>query len=130
MKEIVYKDNKIAEYSDYCLAFYFNADKEIESHQCRNLEAAKKFLDNIQEFPIGFKEYSISRQDYEDMPCPMMAHTWTDEQMEFLAQTINRSLSQYSFDETSPYYEDDLDDAFWKEMEDCAVSLGMKYYDD
>ena len=59
-----------------------------------------------------------------------MAHTWSDEQMEFLAQRINSAMRQYSFDETSPYYKDDLDDAFWTEMEDCAVGLGMKYYDD
>lgn len=88
----------------------------------------KEFV--INGFLLHGKPAIISRADYENMPDAMMANDWTDEQMQELADDIARELSQYSFDATANYYEEDLDEAFWKEMENCAVRRGMKYYED
>lgn len=88
----------------------------------------KEFV--LHAFMLHGKLATISRADYENMPSAMMAKDWTDEQMQELADDITRELSQYSFDVTSNYYEEDLEEAFWKEMENCAVRLGMKYYED
>ena len=82
------------------------------------------------EFSIGFKGFTICRGDYESMPCPMDTSGFDDETMRELARCIGLELKQYSFDEQSPYYEEDVEDAFWKEMEDCAVEMGMPYYED
>jgi hypothetical protein len=82
------------------------------------------------EFKVGFKDYTISRSDYEDMPCPMNTDGFDDEKMKTLAENIGAELQQYNFDEQSQYYKDEVDDAFWREMENCAVKMGMTYYED
>lgn len=87
------------------------------------------------EFVVPYKNfvgenYTICRIDYESMPIPMKADAFTDAQMAMLAETIANELQQYVFDKECPYYEDELDDAFWKEMETCAVKAGMAYYED
>lgn len=73
---------------------------------------------------------SINREMYETMPMPLAAHKFSDEQMQTLAENIASELCIYNFDIESPYYEDEVDDAFWKEAELCAVHMGMQYYDD
>lgn len=88
----------------------------------------KEFV--INGFVLNGKPATISRADYENMPCAMMAKDWTDEQMEMLAKGIAAELAQYSFDVESDYYEDECSNAFWKEMENVAVRLGMTYYED
>ena len=80
----------------------------------------------------------ITRNDYESMPCPMYAREFTDEQMQELAnQTANILSAQYGYNEyeISCLKEDsqemeDFEDAFWREMEECAVAMGMRYYED
>ena len=87
----------------------------------------------------------VSRGDYESMPCPMYAGEFDDDQMQDLAETIYLALHNgygYGLDvdnyfsnsnlmmETNPYLYEDIDDAFWKEMEDIAVAMGMRYYED
>ena len=74
-------------------------------------------------------DFTLTRSDYENLPCPMIAFTWSDYEMEKLAHNIANELSQYSYDETQDLREQ-KDDAFWKEMEDVAVQMGMKYYED
>jgi hypothetical protein len=86
---------------------------------------------------------SVCRGDYESMPCPMYTAEITDEQMQWLINTIYDVLvSQYYFDEedVKKYIKgeiedyrlgEDIDTAFWKEMEDIAVvDLKMLYYED
>lgn len=90
----------------------------------------EKIEDQTKEFATGFKNYTISRIDYESMPCPMDTKNFDDEKMQELANRIGNELKQWNFDEDSPYYKDDVDDAFWKEMEDCAVEMNMPYYED
>lgn len=82
------------------------------------------------EFSTNFQNFTITRGDYESMPCPMNTSKFDDDKMQKLADLIGEELKQYRFDEQSPYYKDDVDDAFWKEMEDCAVEMGMTYYED
>lgn len=88
----------------------------------------KEFI--VPGFNLHGEHATISRADYENMPCSMAARDWTDEQMLALADAIAQELKNYSFDVTSNYYEEDLEEAFWKEMEDCAVRMGMQYYED
>jgi hypothetical protein len=76
------------------------------------------------EFKVN-DHFSITRSDYEDMPCAMMAWNWTDEQMQKLASNIAVELCEY--DEND---EEGMDDDFWKTMENVAVRIGMAYYED
>lgn len=80
----------------------------------------------------------ITREDYESMPCAMYAMEFTDDQMQELVNRVADVLSsQYGYTE----YEiscleegsqelEDYYDAFWREMEECAVAMGMRYYED
>ena len=86
---------------------------------------------------------SVCRGDYESMPCPMYTAEITDEQMQWLIDTIYDVLvSQYYFDEEDVQkyikgelgdyrLQEDIDEAFWVEMETIAVKkLEMPYYED
>ena len=87
---------------------------------------------------------SVCRGDYESMPCPMYTAEITDVQMQWLINAIYDMLvSQYYFDEQDVQkyingelednfeLKDDIDTAFWKEMEEIAVvDLDMPYYED
>ena len=87
---------------------------------------------------------SVCRGDYESMPCPMYTAEITDDQMQWLINTIYDVLvSQYYFDEQDIQkyingelednfeLKDDIDTAFWNEMEEIAVKdLDMPYYED
>ena len=90
----------------------------------------EKNIDYNKEFNTGFQEYTIARGDYESMPCPMKTSDFDDEKMQKLADIIGAQMKLYNFDEESPDYEDDVEDAFWREMEECAVAMGMTYYED
>ena len=82
------------------------------------------------EFKVN-DEFSISRGDYESMPCPMLAWNWTDEKMQELANRVAKELTLYNFgDSDCADRKEQIEDAFWKEMENVAVSMGMEYYED
>lgn len=83
----------------------------------------------------------VSRMDYESLPCPMYAMEFDDNKMQRLADLIYNSLSvNYRIEDSrlKNYFsgnrieveDEDIDDAFWREMEECAVYLGMRYYED
>lgn len=76
------------------------------------------------EFKVN-EHFAITRGDYENMPCPMLAWTWSDERMKELAERISQSLVRW--DENDP---EGMEDDFWKTMENEAVSMGMEYYED
>ena len=82
----------------------------------------------------------VSRGDYESMYCPMYAGEFDDEKMTELARLIyqmlnsnygytDRELEKY-FNDPSANIDEDLDMAFWREMEEIAVQMGMRYYED
>lgn len=82
----------------------------------------------------------VSRGDYENMPAPMYAGEFDDEKMTELARLIYQMLNTnygYTDKELEKYFNDmsanvneDLDIAFWREMEEIAVQMGMRYYED
>lgn len=83
----------------------------------------------------------VSRGDYEGLPATMCAVEFDDNKMQRLADLIYNSLSvNYRIEESrlKNYFsgnrieveDEDIDDAFWREMEECAVYLGMRYYED
>jgi len=76
------------------------------------------------EFKVN-EHFSIRRCDYEDMPDPMLAWNWSDEKMQELAELTSKNLCRY--DKTDP---EGMEDDFWKTMEEAAVYMGMKYYED
>lgn len=80
----------------------------------------------------------ITREDYESMPCAMYAMEFTDDQMQELVNRVADVLSsQYGYNEyeISCLEEDSQElehyyDAFWREMENIALDMGMRYYED
>lgn len=80
----------------------------------------------------------VSRGDYESMPIPMYAGEFSDKQMKKLAKLIYETIYQssgYPHHTINSYLkgeiEDDyLNEFFWREMEEIAVQMGMRYYED
>ena len=81
----------------------------------------------------------VSRGDYEGMSLPMYAGEFDDDKMTELAEKIylcltneygytDRELEKY-FNDMSANVDEDLDMAFWREMENIAVNMGMRYYE-
>lgn len=98
------------------------------------------FLDTqfaINSVPEDKPWHTVTRGDYESLPIPLCAWRWTDEQMKALADAIAMSFDYEHY--YTELIEDgtDAETAFecannewWKAMEDCAIELGMRYYDD
>ena len=82
----------------------------------------------------------VSRGDYESMPSPMYAGEFDDDEMTELAENIYLCLTNeydYTDKDLEKYFNDktaeidyDLDMAFWREMENIAIEMGMRYYED
>jgi hypothetical protein len=87
----------------------------------------------------------ISREHYESLPCAMYAYEFDDVEMQIIADTIYSTLvCDYGYGADAEEYfrnpnllgrlnhilYDDIDDAFWREMEEIAVNMGMRYYAD
>ena len=81
---------------------------------------------------------TITREDYESLPCAMYATEFTDKQMQILVENIACVMGGcygYTEYEISCLKEDtqEMEDyyhAFLREMEKCAIVMGMRYYDD
>lgn len=76
------------------------------------------------EFKVNDR-FTITRGDYEGLPCAMVAYGWTDGQMENLAKEIGKELEGYKV-----LNSEDYDEKFWAAMENVAVRKGMQYYED
>jgi hypothetical protein len=82
----------------------------------------------------------VSRGDYESMPCPMYAGEFDNDKMAELAEKIYLCLTnqyRYTDKDLEKYFNDqtakidyDLDMVFWREMENIAIEMGMRYYED
>lgn len=82
----------------------------------------------------------VSRGDYESMPSPMYAGEFDDEKMQNLAEEIYQSMRYeygYSEDELHDFFtnpdaceDEKMSGHFWIEMENIAVNMGMRYYED
>ena len=130
-----FEDEVIKDFIGFDFWKYDSKDEADEAEQDEEDEDEEDEVDSedkamTKEFATGFKDYTISRIDYESMPCPMDTKDFDDEKMQELANRIGEELNQRNFDEESPYYDDVLADAFWSEMERCAVEMNMPYYED
>lgn len=87
----------------------------------------------------------VSRGDYEGMSLPMYAGEFDDAEMQIIADTIYSTLvCDYGYGvDAEEYFRnpnhlrevnntlyEDIDDAFWREMENIAIEMGMRYYED
>lgn len=145
--------NKRGEYEDVVVnTISLNSNDKIKLNDCfkwecvielHKIQIAKLLMEKYKKYNFINSEFSkngivITRGDYESLPCPLCAKEFTDEQMNTLADNIANILSsQYGYNEyeISCLKEDsqELEDyynAFWKEMEECAVAMGMRYYED
>jgi hypothetical protein len=82
------------------------------------------------QFPIyTAKKHSITRGDYEGLPCAMKAWDWSDKQMAELADNIASMFGYDSYPEDENEREE-LESDFWSVMENEAIKMGMTYYED
>lgn len=96
-----------------------------------------------------FKGVTLTRQDYESMPCAMFATELNDEEMQKIAKETYEWLISIGWEEAqvSKYLEDRtkslegmkteeiieadaIEADFWKYMEKVAIENGMRYYED
>lgn len=102
-----------------------------------------KCYERYEEYDVYFQCLGlniVSRGDYEGMSSPMYAGEFDDEKMTELAEKIYLCLTneyRYTDRELEKYFNDqtakidyDLDMAFWREMENIAIKMGMRYYED
>lgn len=81
------------------------------------------------EFTCG--NTTITRGDYENMPCPMNTSSLTDEDMQELADRIEYEMSEYQeLLKDKTITEDEYETQWWRVMEDLALDFGMTYYED
>ena len=96
-----------------------------------------------------FKGVTVTRQDYESMPCAMFATELNDGEMQKIAKETYEWLISIGWEDAqvSKYLEDRtkslermkteeqieadaIEADFWKYMEKAAVENGMRYYED
>lgn len=123
-----------------------NIDDIVEDIECPFSELDDDFRHNwkTENLSIAQLFYSnncpiISRADYESSPISMCAMEFDDDKMANLAHNIYNVLHcQYGYTEKELYdyfnnltnidieYYKDLDIAYWEEMKNCAITMGMK----
>jgi hypothetical protein len=81
----------------------------------------------------------ITRDDYETLPCPLCAKEFSNDKMQRLAELIYNSLvSKYGEIDVENYFNncllrykfDIINNTYWRDMEDIAIEMGMRYYED
>ena len=107
----------------------------------------KEVLDNLMSYIEGYlynvyfqvKGVSIiSRGDYENLPISMCTKEVSNETMQKIADEIFNTLTtNYDEADVIAYFEseledselwDDIDEDFWKEMENIGIDNGITYY--
>ena len=107
----------------------------------------KDVLDNLMSYIDGYlynvyfqvKGVSvISRGDYENLPISMCTKEVSNETMQKIADEIFNTLTtNYDEADVIAYFEseledselwDDIDEDFWKEMENIGIDNGITYY--
>ena len=76
---------------------------------------------------------TITRQDYYSFPCPLNGNSFTDDQMQELANTIGVHLERdyrLSKEEIEDENNDFAQDVLWELIENVALDMGMEYCDD
>jgi hypothetical protein len=78
----------------------------------------------------------ICREDYESMPCAMKASEFSDKEMQSLIDNIACVMAgvygytEHEIQNLDERGKDKFNEIFWREMEWCAVNMGMRYYED
>ena len=82
---------------------------------------------------------TIAREDYEDMMTPICTEDLSDDDMQYIIETVYDSLMRdYGYDESDikTYVEypesaiPSLSEDFWAEIEAIALRMGCQYYED
>lgn len=98
------------------------------------MELNKAQMDFLnKEFPVkGLSKHTLSRMEFEGFPCAMMACLFTDEQMTELANRVSIDMEDVDIDEntTNTYDKDEFEDIWYRTIENNALNMGMKYYED
>lgn len=113
-----------------------------------------KNIESKKDGDILFKEFShngvtITRYDFESMPCPMFAKELSDDVMQKITKETyewlisigweNAQVSKYLEDRTKSLEgmkteeqieADAIESDFWKFVEKAAIENGMRYYED
>ena len=88
-----------------------------------------KKLDYNKEFCYG--HITITRNDYECMPCAMNTSSLSDEDMYRLAKTIYTEMYEWhKWLENGDVSQDWYDECLWEAMELYGLDAGMTYYED
>ena len=88
-----------------------------------------KELDYEKEFTCG--NTTITRCDYEDMPCPMDTSSLSDDEMQRLAEAIEQEMERWKeWLDNGDVNQDQYDEAWWESMEHLGLAFGMTYYED
>lgn len=88
-----------------------------------------KNFDYNKEFTYG--NITITRNDYECMPCAMNTSSLSDEDMYRLAKAIYTEMDRWSdWLKNGDINQEQYDEQWWKSMEYLGLMFGMTYYED
>ena len=83
-------------------------------------------MDYNKEFSYG--NITITRNDYECMPCPMNTSSLSDEDMYRLAKAINDEMDRWQeWLNNRDVNQDQYDEQLWESMEHLGFMFGMTY---
>lgn len=98
-----------------------------------------KELDYKKPFKVNDCEI-ITRTDYESLPIPMCTKNVSDETMQTIANDIftilktnygeNDVIAYFNQDIEDDELKEDIDNDFWREMEEIGIANGIVYYED
>lgn len=86
-------------------------------------------IDYEKEFTCG--NTTITRNDYESMPCPMNTSHLTDADMQRLAEAIESEMQNWQNSLKGECIDQErYENVWWSEMEKIGLDFGMTYYED
>lgn len=86
-------------------------------------------MEDFKEFTCG--NTTISREDYECMPCPMDTSSLNDDDMQRLAEAIEYEMCRWKeWLNNGDISQDKYDQQWWVIMEELGITFGMTYYED
>lgn len=72
---------------------------------------------------------SVSRRDFEEMPCSMDTYDFDDETMQAIVDSVEANMVRVFGKDYDPY-DEDIQSYWWSELENFALHYGMNYYED
>ena len=106
----------LAGIENFCIIFAVGNKKQLKQHR------TMKELDYEKEFTCG--NTTITRCDYEDMPCPMDTSSLSDDEMQRLAEAIEQEMERWKeWLDNGDVNQDQYDEAWWESMEHLGLAL-------